>query len=132
MILVGGEDEMGDRLVDQCAARRPQQGRRGEVGFEDHPGLAEGEVAHRRQVVQVEVARPRRLQLELRPAQFFVLHLQLDLMHVQLLHQPVDLVGRQRSQIVMRHGCSPGFGLLAQGCCGHGTPPVRYSGSARS
>src|SRR5680860_1594458 len=117
-VLVFGKDERGDRLLDQRAPGHAQQGADGEVGLQDHqPRLAEGAIAHRRQVIEVEIARPRGVQFRLRPAQFLVLHLQLDLMHAQFMKRLPRCFGRQGLEVFRRLGVfSPDdlFGLSAQ------------------
>ena len=54
------ENEAGKRLSDQSASGDAQQGGGGEVGLQDQPLFADRDIAHRRQVIEVEVARPRR------------------------------------------------------------------------
>ena len=110
-------DEPAEKLLDQSASVRAQQGRSGKVGLQDLPLLADGAIAHRGQIVQVEIARPRGVQFRLGPAQFVVLHLQFDLMHLEFMEHPPHFFGRQDLD-VFRH---PGilclydlFRLLAQ------------------
>ena len=95
-VLVFGKDKMGQRLLDQSDFPHTQQSGPREVRLQDQPLLAEGEIAHRRQIVQVEVPRPRDFEFALGPAQFLILHLQLDLMHLQLVEQAPGFLGRQR------------------------------------
>ena len=65
-----------------------------EIRFQNQPLLAEGDIAHRRQIVEVEIARSSGLQLHLGPAQFIVLHLQLDLVHPQFMERLPRFFGR--------------------------------------
>ena len=81
-ILVLGSDEAGQVLLDQVRSRHPQEIARGQIGFQDPPLLVHGEVADRGQLVEIEVASPRGLELLLRLAQLVVLHLQLDLVYL--------------------------------------------------
>ena len=97
-VLVLADDEPGQRLLDQRTSCHAQKVGGGEVGLDDQPLLAEREVAHRRQIVQIEIPRPRGLQLHLGPAQFLVLHLQLNLVHPEIVQQRPRRVRRQRLQ----------------------------------
>ena len=94
-VLVGIDNEMGDRLLDQRASGNAQKGGGGEVGFQNQPLFAERDIADRRQIVEVEITRPRGVQFLLRTAKFFVLDLQLDLVHAQFVEHPPDFFGRQ-------------------------------------
>ena len=82
-ILVILEDEVGERPVEQPATSHAEHLHGGEVGLLDQPRLADGDIAHRGQIVEIEVARPCGFEIHLRPAQLLILHLQLDLMHAQ-------------------------------------------------
>ena len=55
----------------------------------DRPVAIEGQVADRREVVEVGVARQAVLHLVASPLEFLVLQLQLDLVHLQLVDQPL-------------------------------------------
>ncbi len=76
----------------------------GQVGFQDQPLLTEGVKADRRQIIKVEIARPRSFQFSLRTAQLLVLQLQFDLVHAQIVDQPLDVFGRQGFQVFRRPG----------------------------
>jgi hypothetical protein len=52
---------------------------------QDQSRLADGAIAHRRQVVEIKIARPHGVQFRLCPAQFLILYLQLDLVHAQFV-----------------------------------------------
>ena len=84
------ENEPGEWLLDQRAPGHTQQGSGGEVGLQDQAVIAEGDIADRRQVVEIEIACPHGVQFHLRPPQIFVLHLQLDLVYAQVVQ---DLSG---------------------------------------
>ena len=84
--LIVWENELGDLLPDkQCSAHAKQRGS-GEIGLLDLSGPADGAIAHRSHVIEIEIARLRGFEFILSPTQFFVLHLQLDLMHPQFMH----------------------------------------------
>ncbi len=91
-VLVFLDDEPCQRLRGQSVSRHSQQGGSGEVGLHDQTILAEGEVADRRQFVEFEVALPQGLNLRLRPPQLLILHLQFDLVHPQLVEQPLGFL----------------------------------------
>ena len=86
-VLVRLEDEAADRLLEQRAAGRAQQAGGGGVGLQDQPLLGQGDVAHRGQVIKVEIARPFGFDQRLRRAQFLVLHLQLDLVYLKFMEK---------------------------------------------
>ena len=67
-VLVFLADEPGDRLLNQRGPGDAQQRDAGEVGLQNSPLVGDDEVAHGRQVVQVEIALPSRGQLGLHPA----------------------------------------------------------------
>ena len=58
--------------------------------------MVQGKIAHRRKIVQVRILIPGFGQLLLGLAEFFILHLQLDLVHPQLMNQAPALLRRQR------------------------------------
>ena len=106
-ILVFIDDELTERPIHHRRPRHVQQRREREVALHDQPRLADGAIAHRRHVVEVEPSCARGVEIPLRlaqflvaifqillcPAQFLVLHFQLDLMHAQLMQ---DLLQRFR------------------------------------
>ncbi len=109
------EDETDDRLPEQRVPGDAQQGCYGQVGFEDQPLFGNGAIAHGRQVIEVEIACPRRVQFHLHPAQFRILHLQFDLMDMQF----VEHLPRFRRWDGFRGFRRMGdlFGPTAQFCC---------------
>ena len=110
-------DEPGERLFDQRAAGHAQQGGGGEVGFQDQAVLAEGDIAHGRQVVEVEIAGAGDVQCRLGAAQFLVLALQLDLVNAQLVERLLHFRRSEGREGFRRlGGVLPGgrFGLLAR------------------
>ncbi len=101
-VLMGLDNTTAQGLPDQRAALCAQQGGRTQVGFDDEAIGRHREVTHRRQVVQVEIARMGELQCQLCASQFLVLRLQFDLVHLQVVHQ---LLGRGSC---LGHGsCAP-------------------------
>ena len=87
--LVVRKDEADDRLPHEGAPRYAEQVGRREVGLLDQPVVVQRAIAHRCQIVELEIARPRCIDLLLGAPQLVVLHLQLDLMHAQLVEQLV-------------------------------------------
>ena len=116
-VLVILEDATGQPLADQRAPGHAQQGGGGEVGLQDQPPLADGAISHRRHVVEVEVTFPRGFQFQLRPAQFLVLHHELDLVYLQFVQHLPHCFGREGRELLRRQvgfflECR--FGPLAQ------------------
>ena len=72
-----------------------QKGRR-EVCLDDEPLDTERDVAERGEVVEVEVAGPRLVELRLRAPKLLVLHLQLDLVDAKLVQQSPRALRRER------------------------------------
>src|SRR5450759_5212945 len=95
-IAIGREDEGAERLPDEQLPLHAQQEGGGQVGVADDALVAQGEVAHRRQVEELEVLRALLLQLEPGAAQLLVLHLELDLVHAQLVDDSGDVRGHGR------------------------------------
>jgi hypothetical protein len=89
--------EDGERAADQRPPLPPDQRGRGVVCLEDPPLLAEGEVTHGREVVELEVALTHLLQLELGPLELVAARLELELADVQLVHQALQVRRRQSS-----------------------------------
>ena len=112
-ILVVLVDEAAERPREQRAARHAQHGGGGEVGLSDQPGFAEGDIAHRGQVVEREIARPLDVQRHLRLAQLLVLQLQLDLVYAQVVQHRARGFGRQRIDLLQRR-----VGLFPEGRLG--------------
>ena len=131
-ILVWPVDEARERQPDQRGSGQSEHRRCAEVGLRDQPSPVEAAVAHRRQVIEVEIARPRSLQLGLGLAQFLVLHLKLDLVDLQLVQQSLQGFGRLRQL----GGCGPlpefGLGALAQRRVGLGRGRRAVSAHGRS
>ncbi len=97
-VLILFEDEAGDRLPDQRAAGHAQQCGSGEVGFQEQSMLRQGAVAHRGQVIEVEIARPPGFDLLLGRAKLLVLHLQFDLVHPEFMKYLFDCFRGLRGQ----------------------------------
>ncbi len=54
-------DEPRNRLADQGVAGSAEQRRSGAIGLQDLSGPVQGAIAHRRQVVEIEIGHPRRI-----------------------------------------------------------------------
>ena len=77
---------------DQPVPRGFQQRGAREVRLHDPALAGEGEVTHRAKLVEIEVAVPGNLQLQVSPLQFLVLHPQLELMHLELVDNPLRIL----------------------------------------
>ena len=116
-ILILFEDEARDRLLHQRAVGSAQKSGGGEIGFQDQSLFGQSAVAHRGQVIKVEIARPSGFDLGLGPAQLLVLHLQPNLVHPQCVELLLNFLGREGRAVF---GCpggpfpGKGFGLAAQ------------------
>ena len=77
-------DEGFETMVEQLLALDPEHRGGGEVGRFDQALAAEGEIAHRREIVEVDITVARILQLHQGLAQGLVLHFQLGLVHLEL------------------------------------------------
>ncbi len=71
-------DERGEAPAKQPKALHPQDGGSAEIHGGDHPGRVEGEVAERREIVEVGVPLQSFLGLDPAPDEFCVLHFQFD------------------------------------------------------
>jgi hypothetical protein len=90
----GGELHEGrEEAPAELRAIDADHARRGEVHLADPAVAVEREVPHRSQIEQVRVAAPRLLERLLRLAQLAVLHLELDLMHLELVDDLQRLLG---------------------------------------
>ena len=87
-ILVCRKDRLGDPLVGQLAPWPAEQGGGREVAFLDQPRFADGDIADRGHIEEIEIAGTRGVQRCLRLAQLLVLHFQLDLVDEQLVQHP--------------------------------------------
>jgi hypothetical protein len=111
---VSGRHKQGKPPAHQALAHGAQQLAPAQVELLNQARGREGIVAHGGKVVQVEVLRPGALHLGLGQEQLLVLHFQLNLVHLQLLHQPLQLLGR----LVLggfRNEVTPLFGAGPQG-----------------
>ena len=79
--------EMGKEAVQEFAALHSEEGGGGEVGLQDLAGCVQGEVAHRRKVIEVGVFAAGLLQPGLGQPELLVLHLQLDLVHPEFVDE---------------------------------------------
>ena len=83
-VLVFTHDEAGEGLLGERASRHAQEGGDGEVCLRDQSALVEGQVAHGCQVVEIEILRTLDVQLCLRATQLLILHLEFDLINLEL------------------------------------------------
>ncbi len=91
-------------------------------------GLVQGEVAHRREVIEVGVAAAGVFQAGLGQPELVVLHLELDLVHPEFVDEPGGLC-RGKPLGGQALGVNPGFGQPAElakirgmiGAVGHGS-----------
>ena len=86
-------DEEPEPPPHQPGALQFEQARPGEIRLADIAFPAEGKVADRREVIELGVALQSRLQFRPRPLELLVLHLQLDLVHLQLVDEPLCVAG---------------------------------------
>ena len=125
-VLVGLDDEAGDALARQRAAGQAQQLGGGEVCLLNQAVFIDRAIRHRGEVIQVEIALARCIQIKLGAAQLFVLHLQFNLVHLQLMHRLPHGLGRQALRLPGRRGgavmqqplCLLAPGQRIQGCLG--------------
>ena len=89
-------DKAQERLAHQFAARHPQQAGRLQVDLQNFAALAQREVAHGRQVIQILIARALFVQQHLGAAQLVVLHFQLDLKDLQLVQGSLHCLHGER------------------------------------
>ena len=75
--------------MDEGAAAHPQHGCAGEVGLLDQAMLAERQVAQRGEVIEVSQLGSGGFPLDAGPLELLVLDLQLNLVHPQLVDQPL-------------------------------------------
>ena len=124
-VLVGAVDKPADRLVDDMNPTQAQQGGNGQIGLCDRALFTDGAVTHRGQVIEIKITRPGLVQPDLRGLQLFVLHLQFNLMDLQLMQrlphqfrrQAVEIHGRQRR--LSAHGLLSALTQFsAAGCMG--------------
>ena len=90
------KNEAQQGLIEQISSGYAQQVGSRDVRFANGPVLVKGEIAHRRQIVEVAIPLPRGVKLALDAAQLVFLHLQLDLLHLQLTDQPFPFRSGQR------------------------------------
>ena len=110
------------RLVDenpktptrQPGTIHPQQARAGQINLMDRPVAAKGHVAHGGKIVELRVALKPRLHLRPRLAQLLVLHLQLDLVDLQFVEEPLRSGLCRGRSAFRRSRTQPRFRLPAQ------------------
>jgi hypothetical protein len=72
-VLIHRPHKGGESPAQQVLPLDPEEGRRGEIGFENHPGRIHGQVAHGGKVIQVGVLVSGHREVVLRAPQFLVL-----------------------------------------------------------
>ena len=85
---------MSEATVHQARPVHPEQCGAGQVRLPDRPIAIQGKVARWRKFVEVGVALQRRLGIGPRLLELFVLDLQLDLVDLQFLNEPLGVVRR--------------------------------------
>ena len=92
-------DKADKGLFEQGASGGTKQRRCSEIGILDEPFGAQGQIAHRGHFKQIEQPCSGRLEFFLHPAQFLVLYLQLNLVHIEFVQQLTHLLCRRRALI---------------------------------
>ena len=77
-------DELREPGAAQPQPRHAQQARGRQVGLLDPPGGIEGQIRHRREVVEIDVPPPRFLEGPPRVAQLVILQLELELLDLDV------------------------------------------------
>jgi hypothetical protein len=95
-VLVGRQDEGREGGAHEGGALHAEEARRREVGLEHDVPVAERDVADGGEVEELDVGGSRGGELLLGPAQLLVLHLELDLVHAQLVEEEGGLLRRGR------------------------------------
>ena len=121
--LVLGRDQGSEAALQEVPAFVPQQRGGGEIHLLDHAIGIEGEIADRGEIVEIEIAVARRLQIALHQAQGLVLGLQFDLPHLQFVQQRGDrrCPGRLRHYRLRLHGFVAGSHQIRITFIGGGT-----------
>jgi hypothetical protein len=84
-ISVWGAQTKKEGLADETAAFYAEQGGARQVRLKNHPVPVKAEIPDRGEVVQVDIFFVRFRDLRLCPLKLFVLHFELDLVHLQLV-----------------------------------------------
>ncbi len=135
-VLILAKNEAGHPLMYQPTPRYPQRGCNREIGFDDGPlDRAQCDVPHRREVVELEVARSGSVQLRLSPAQLLILHRQLQLMNSQLMQDPPECLGRRGRRVLGQRSDPFARWVLCtlgrNGCCRREERRIRASAFIR-
>ena len=95
--------ELAKPLLNHSAAVQSQQCGPGQVDLQNPPLVVPEEIRNRGEIEQVAIPLRRLLGRCLGPQEFFVLHLQFDLMHLQLVDDGTRIsIGRRGSVIASR------------------------------
>ena len=108
------DDETPETPTPQPRTIHPQQARAGQINLMDRPVTSEGHVAHGGKIVELRVALQPRLHLRPRLAQLLVLHLQLDLVDLQFVEEPLRSGLCRGRGAFRRSRTQPRFRLPAQ------------------
>ena len=79
---------MSDQLLPGEAEYRPNP----QIGFHNRAVRIHRKMADRGKIIEVHIAVARRFELQLGPAELVVLHLQLDLVDLQLMHHALNFL----------------------------------------
>ena len=114
--LVRGMTEPEEGPLGQISPGHAQPGVGGEVGFENQALLADGEVAHWAEVVEVGMVRLGDFQGRMGAAQLGVLQLQLDLVDVEFVEGALPVGGQRGGEVGGHRGGFAGavLGLAAE------------------
>ncbi len=78
--------------TDKGRSFNPQSLCQGQVGFQDNAVLIDAEIAHGSEIVEVDILFVGFHEFDLSLPERFILHLQFDLMHHQLMIEPLCLL----------------------------------------
>ena len=90
-----------ERLSDQRPPVDAEQGPGPQIGLLNRALSIQREVAGRGKIVEIHITIARRFECQLSPAQLLVLHLQLDLMDLQLLHELLHVLDRHGGHVAI-------------------------------
>jgi hypothetical protein len=80
--------------IHQAGPIHPEQSRAGQVSLSDRPVTIQGKVARGRKFIEISVELKRSLGLCAGLLQLLILHLQLNLVNLQFLNEPLGIVRR--------------------------------------
>ena len=98
-VLFLGRDEAGEFCLDQIAPLNPEHGAQREIRRHDGVVIGQRQISNRSEVVEVTEFVAGMRQICLGASQFFVLHLQLDLMHFELVKRLAYALDRHSARV---------------------------------